>query len=569
MKPTLPSLVVAVGVVALFTLDLMSEGLVSEMPFGEISFEVLALAPLLVGLLLGQSRRPKSQKRPAKTIEESEDVSPELHSKARHAKPLFLPQPRSELVSLRPAPPKLAASSTALSSEQHRQSLAISRAVRAGNLAGAEELVTAQERGGMKVAGKCYGHLIAECVRANDLHRAWRLLDQLSDHGPGSEPAPFNAVMDAFAKRGEPQAVERVFEKMVKCGLKPNVVSYSTLVYAHAKAGKSLAAESCFRQMVQAGVKPNVVTYDALIISCVGTGNFERIETLMQDMETDGVEATVTTYTTVLDACAKANDVARGEQWYERMQAKGIKPNVVTFTVMIDLCARIGDTQRAAAWLRRMLEAEVKPNTHTLNALIKAYIKANDMAGAEQLLNQTDQFSVQPVVQNYSTLISAMCRVGDREGALRVLARMEACGVQGNSALYTSVMGACCPKSQGDAGSAAAAQQIFDRMVARNLEVTMAALSMLARAYSRESKWQEIEKLKAEAERRGLVMNSHFVTALLLAYKYGRAHEPIKVEALFREAVHLGIEITEPLGNALAKSLGLVRASALRKELGV
>uniref|UniRef100_A0A7S3Y5F3 Pentacotripeptide-repeat region of PRORP domain-containing protein n=1 Tax=Heterosigma akashiwo TaxID=2829 RepID=A0A7S3Y5F3_HETAK len=105
--------------------------------------------------------------------------------------------------------------------------------------------------------------------------------------------------------------------------------------------------EQWFGTMQAAGVRPDVVTYSTLLKGYAREGNMAKCQYFYDQMVANRVKPNVQTFSTLMDACANGDgDMAMMEQWFGRMQAAGVKPNVVTYNTLLKGYAREGNTPR-------------------------------------------------------------------------------------------------------------------------------------------------------------------------------------------------------------------------------
>ncbi|KAG5402747.1 hypothetical protein IGI04_008866 [Brassica rapa subsp. trilocularis] len=73
------------------------------------------------------------------------------------------------------------------------------------------------------------------------------------------------AVVEAYAKAGQPEESLKVFVRMLACGVLPNAYTYTVLIRGLAGDGKTLkGAEKYLLEMMGKGMRPNAATYAAV-----------------------------------------------------------------------------------------------------------------------------------------------------------------------------------------------------------------------------------------------------------------------------------------------------------------
>jgi len=149
-----------------------------------------------------------------------------------------------------------------------------------------------------------------------------------------------------------------VLKSILDAGLKPDVVTYSTLID---KAPDYDTARTWLEKMTAEGIQPNVVTYSTLIDKAP---DYDTARTWLEKMTAEGIQPNVVTYSTLID---KAPDYDTARTWLEKMTAEGIQPNVVTHNTLI---AKAPDYDTARTWFEKMTAEGIQPNVVTYNTLV-------------------------------------------------------------------------------------------------------------------------------------------------------------------------------------------------------
>jgi pentatricopeptide repeat protein len=105
------------------------------------------------------------------------------------------------------------------------------------------------------------------------------------------------------------------------------------------KEGKVTEARKLFDLMPLAGVKPDIVTYSTMIHGYVLVGEVDEVTKLPDDMLLIGLKPTAVTFNTLLDG----------------MVSMGLKPDVVTVKTLIDSCCENSRIEDLLTLFREML----------------------------------------------------------------------------------------------------------------------------------------------------------------------------------------------------------------------
>ena len=181
------------------------------------------------------------------------------------------------------------------------------------------------------------------------------------------------------------QMRELIDATMAKAKLKPNVVTYTTLVGTLRMEGDDAAAESVVEEMKKAGVEPDVYTLEMLNLPSRGEKLSKmRTKKLSQFLKQGGDEATVAArsmmdkmvehgvahlhlFTLMLKFCKSSGEM---REVIDVMMAKAkLKPNVVTYTTLVGRLRMEGDDAAAESVVEEMKKAGVEPDERTQKTL--------------------------------------------------------------------------------------------------------------------------------------------------------------------------------------------------------
>merc|ERR1711871_1870786 len=124
----------------------------------------------------------------------------------------------------------------------------------------------------------------------------------------------------ACAKRGKTEEALDLFESMQAAGVKPNVISYNSLITACANGGKPEEALDLFESMQGAEVKPDVISYNSLITACAKGGKAEEALDLFESVQAAGVKADVISYNSLID-CLHLCEESLAETFFREARA--------------------------------------------------------------------------------------------------------------------------------------------------------------------------------------------------------------------------------------------------------
>jgi pentatricopeptide repeat protein len=154
---------------------------------------------------------------------------------------------------------------------------------------------------------------------------------------PKMSMVAYTSFVEQFACRGDVVGAQRVLQRMITDGYKPDCFCYTSLMKAYARQNNLAAVWHVYRDMLVNKVELNVVTYTAMIRWFTSTGDQESLSVCLREM-----------------------------------RLRGVRPNTVTCNTLIWALARVGDYQRAAIVYRDMLRQRLHPDAFTYTWLFNA-----------------------------------------------------------------------------------------------------------------------------------------------------------------------------------------------------
>jgi len=274
----------------------------------------------------------------------------------------------------------------------------------------------------------------------------------------------FNALINTYAnQRGAKNAerAERVMSRMTELydagekNVRPNRITYNTLIKAWAHSGKRGAAKNAariFRLMEQEAfetdntdVEPDGISFSLLLLALArdrekhGTAiiaeeMLDRMQRLY-DEGTSEVRPDIVTYNSCLNVYASSGDrdaadkceklLARMEDMYGQGHLD-IKPDVVSYNTVLNALAQCSDP--SAVWRAQNLldkmetlynehgDDSVKPDRVSYNSCMHAFARSKELAAAqkaEEILNRMEQAGIRSDRYSYNIVISGWANSGD------------------------------------------------------------------------------------------------------------------------------------------------------------
>lgn len=164
-----------------------------------------------------------------------------------------------------------------------------------------------------------------------------------------------NALLDMYSKCGNINMARLVFERMPG---KKSIVSWTTMVAGLAMQGYGEEALKVFHQMEESGIKPDGITFISVLYACSHAGLIDHGNRYFSMMKNHyGIEPTFEHYGCMVDLYGRAGDLQKAYNFITQMP---IKPNVVIWRTLLGACSIHGNVELAEEVQKTL--SELDPN---------------------------------------------------------------------------------------------------------------------------------------------------------------------------------------------------------------
>ncbi|KAJ7564381.1 hypothetical protein O6H91_02G014700 [Diphasiastrum complanatum] len=174
-----------------------------------------------------------------------------------------------------------------------------------------------------------YVVLLKACACIAALEQGKQLHLDIIKSGLQSDVFVGNALVDMYAKCGSIEDAHRMFNNMHE----RDVVSWNALIAGYAQQGLGKDAVTLFEQMQREGIKPDEVTYVSVLSACSHSGLVDKGCHLFDSMCRDhGVTPAMDHYACMVDLLGRAGCLADAHDFITKMP---IQPNAVVWMTLL------------------------------------------------------------------------------------------------------------------------------------------------------------------------------------------------------------------------------------------
>lgn len=212
----------------------------------------------------------------------------------------------------------------------------------------------------------------------------------MEEFGVKPDVITFSTIMNAWSSAGFMEKCKEVFDNMVKAGIKPDVHVYSILAKGYVRAQEVEKAEELLTAMIKAGVHPNVVIFTTIMSGWCGSGRMEHAIKVFDKMCEYSISPNLKTFETVIWGFAEAKLPWKAEEILQIMKEFGVQPEKSTVLLVADAWRSIGLTKEANRILgvlkTKVKTNQVKTEEMTFESLEKIYQKKSASAYQPNIL---------------------------------------------------------------------------------------------------------------------------------------------------------------------------------------
>lgn len=321
----------------------------------------------------------------------------------------------------------------------------------------------------------------------------------------------YNVTLKVFRKCKDLDKSEKLFHEMIERGIKPDNVTFSTIISCARQCCLPQKAVEWFEKMPSFECEPDEVTYSVMIDSYGKTGNVDMALSLYDRARTEKWRIDALTFSTLIKIYGTMGNYDGCLNVYEEMKALRIKPIVMVYNNLLDAMGRANRPWQAKTIYKDMLHKGFEPSWGTYATLIRGYCKARYGEDALYVYREMKQKGLQLSVVLYNTLLSMCADVGFKDEALEIFEEMknsENCPP--DSWTYSSLI-----TIYSCSGKVLEAEQMLNDMSGAGFEPNIYVLTSLIQCYGKANRADDVVRTFDRMLELGIAPDVRFCACLL------------------------------------------------------
>jgi len=227
-----------------------------------------------------------------------------------------------------------------------------------------------------------YQCLIKFFAGRREVGRAKLLFDEITPELDMVPVVLFNMMLDAWARIGNVDEAEVLWQRSLMLGVTLDAVSYTTLIKAYCVKGDLENALMHFNMFRRRGMKADLVLYHCILDGCSKRQLVMLCEQVVADLLSDGLKPSNVTLSIVVKAYGRTDMERAFELVRTWPREYGFQVNNQVYTCLMSSAFTHGDSKRAMEVFNDMRANDCTPDKRTYRTIVMGLLRTQDITSA-------------------------------------------------------------------------------------------------------------------------------------------------------------------------------------------
>uniref|UniRef100_A0A803M161 Pentatricopeptide repeat-containing protein n=2 Tax=Chenopodium quinoa TaxID=63459 RepID=A0A803M161_CHEQI len=170
--------------------------------------------------------------------------------------------------------------------------------------------------------------------------------------GLESDVSVGSSLITMYSKCGVVNDCRKAFDQIIK----PDLISWTTMIVSYAQQGRSTEALKLYEAMTREGLEPDAVTFVGVLSACSHAGLVEEGYSHLSSMSKDyGIEPHLRHYSCMVDLLGRSGRLKEAESFIHSMP---IKPDALIWATLLAACKLHGDVDIGRLAAKKVIELQ-------------------------------------------------------------------------------------------------------------------------------------------------------------------------------------------------------------------
>ncbi|KAL5729075.1 hypothetical protein ACHQM5_002077 [Ranunculus cassubicifolius] len=292
-------------------------------------------------------------------------------------------------------------------------------------------LFVRMQREGLKPSDYTHVSVVNACSQLVDLERGKQVHGRIVTCCLDGSIFVWNALIDMYAKCGQVDHARWLFDRVVD----RNVVSWNSMISGYLKNGSPKQCLELYHQMLVSGIKPDLVTVSSILGASFREGLLDEATRIFRTLrEKDRV-----CWTTMIVGYMQNGRERDALMLFSEMMSENVRPDKYTISSVVSVCARLGSLDPGKVVHCTAVHIGFERDLLVSSALIDMYSKCGEVEDAWIV------FRMMPVrnVVSWNAMIGGYAQNGRDQEALALYDTMLQENVRPDNITFVGVLSAC------------------------------------------------------------------------------------------------------------------------------